>query len=115
MVFFAHNLFLNCLKLTPSIKRHKAEAKFNIINLEINDIKAEHESSSLSPFATDPGKKPACTGRVQSDVSLRTVLSDWKAIVGLRRPVALGIHTSTEISKTSHPRDLKILPLVRHT
>ena len=38
---------------------------------------------------------------------LPTVVSSWKAIVGLRQPVTIGIHISTEISKTSHPRDLK--------
>ena len=30
-------------------------------------------------------------------------------------PVTMGIHISTEISKTSHPRDLKCGPLVRNT
>ena len=36
-----------------------------------------------------------------------TVVSGRKAIVGLGHPVTIGIHISTEISKTSHPRDLK--------
>ena len=39
--------------------------------------------------------------------SVITVVSGWKAIVGLMHPVTIGIHISTEISKTSHPRDLK--------
>ena len=39
--------------------------------------------------------------------STLTVVSGRKAIVGLRHPVTIGNHISTEISKTSHPRDLK--------
>ena len=50
-----------------------------------------------------------------SVASVHTVVSGWKAIVGLRYPVTIGIHISTEISKTSHPRDLKFGPLVRNT
>ena len=47
--------------------------------------------------------------------TLTTVVSGRKAIVGLRHPVTIGLHISTEISKTSHPRDLQFLPLARNT
>ena len=36
-----------------------------------------------------------------------TVVSGRKEIVGLRPPITIRIHLSTEISKTSHPRHLK--------
>ena len=44
-----------------------------------------------------------------------TVVSDRKAIVGLRHYVTIAIHISTEISKNSHPKDLKFGPLDRNT
>ena len=37
-----------------------------------------------------------------------TVVSGRKAIVGLRHPVTIPIHMSTEISKNSHPKDIKV-------
>ena len=37
-----------------------------------------------------------------------TVVSDQKAFADLRHPVTIGIHISTEISKPSHPRHLKV-------
>ena len=44
-----------------------------------------------------------------------TVVSGRKAIDGLRHPVTIGIHSLTEMSKTSHPRNLKVGPFVRIT
>ena len=46
---------------------------------------------------------------------IHTVVSGRKAIVGLRHPVTIAIHISTEILKTSHPRHLKFGPHVRNT
>ena len=46
---------------------------------------------------------------------LLTVVSGRKAIVGLRHPVTIGFHISTEISKTSHHNHLKFWPLVGNT
>ena len=45
-------------------------------------------------------------------VKVKTVTT---AIVGLRHPVTIAIHILTEISKTSHPRDLKFGLLVGDT
>ena len=44
-----------------------------------------------------------------------TVASGQKVIAGLRHPVTMGIHISTEISDASLPRHLHILPLARNT
>ena len=72
-------------------------------------------SSSLSP--TSPTTSPPVCGCPPlghhhlcfSVESLHTAVSGWKAIVGLRKPVTIGIHISTEILKTSYLRHLKIL------
>ena len=42
-----------------------------------------------------------------------TVVSSKKAIVGLRHPNTIGIHISTEISNTSHPRHLNFLTIAQ--
>ena len=40
--------------------------------------------------------------RTNEGIWLYTVVSGWKAIVGIRKPITIGIDISTEISKTTN-------------
>ena len=53
------------------------------------------------------GREGAGRGQGNEQPVKATVLSVWKALVGLMRPITIGFHILTEILNTSHPRHLR--------